>query len=376
MGTPWIDSEDLEPDDFGLIVDCLEDVEEKPLKHLWRFPLGKVSALLGDKGNGKSYCMLHIAAIRSQGGEWPNKEGSAEQGSTILITVEDDPADTIKPRFRCMGGNVKYLHVVSGSYDQQGRQRLFKLTPDDLEKLERLVKSTKARLVIVDPMGTVMGRKVDTNNLYDTSDVLAQLAAFASRMDVAVVVIMHLTKAVQLNALYRAQGSVGFVTVARCVYAIAPDSSDPDLKLFLHVATNVSKRMSTLAFRLIEVPENPVAVLRWEKDYVGDADVNELLGPAGFRDSEKQKMRESVQDWVRELFEEGLPIKSVDIENEAKANHIPWNQLWTAKASLKIAAKKHGKEGWYWHPPPDLKEKAQADDEPGVAPEAEDEIEE
>ena len=60
--------------------------------------MGKCTLVAGEGGLGKSMVLSWIAATVSRGGEWPCQEGQPPCGSIIILSAEDDAADTIVPR--------------------------------------------------------------------------------------------------------------------------------------------------------------------------------------------------------------------------------------------------------------------------------------
>jgi hypothetical protein len=74
----------------------------------------------------------------------------------------------------------------------------------------------------------------------------------ADRQDVAVVVVMHLTKDDAKRLIHRVSGAGAFVNAARSVLAMIRDPEDPDgeqgfKRLIVHVATNWGRYAPTLA---------------------------------------------------------------------------------------------------------------------------------
>jgi len=99
----------LDPTDVrgGPVLVRLADVEPEELAWLWpgRIPLGKLTLLAGDPGLGKSMLTLDIAARVSRGASWPDSPiARSESGSVILLSAEDDIADTIRPRLDSLLG--------------------------------------------------------------------------------------------------------------------------------------------------------------------------------------------------------------------------------------------------------------------------------
>ena len=88
------------------------EIEPKEVKWLWYpyIPVGKVTLLQGDPGDGKSKLMLSIAALLSKGEPLPFTETEENEPVTIIYqTTEDDADDTVVPRFNSAGGNGENL---------------------------------------------------------------------------------------------------------------------------------------------------------------------------------------------------------------------------------------------------------------------------
>ena len=130
-----------EPDDgLGRVVlTCMADVEPRPVRFLWpqRVPLGKVSLVAGDPGLGKSFITISISGIVSTGGGWPDDpDYRAEPGDVVLLSAEDDLADTIRPRLDAHGADVRRVHVLeTGTPARRASHAPFNLQVD-LPRLE------------------------------------------------------------------------------------------------------------------------------------------------------------------------------------------------------------------------------------------------
>ena len=88
-------------DDLVLVA----DVDREQVTWLWpgRIPRGKLVVLDGDPGVGKS--TLTIAAKVSTGSPFPDG-ARPERGDVILLSAEDDIADTIRPRLEAAGADL------------------------------------------------------------------------------------------------------------------------------------------------------------------------------------------------------------------------------------------------------------------------------
>src|SRR5262249_60590266 len=87
----------------------LSDVTPKPVDWLWPdyIPLGKITVLDGDPGLGKSLLTLDIAARTSTARAMPDGTvgDCTEPAGVVLLSAEDDPADTLRPRLEAAGAD-------------------------------------------------------------------------------------------------------------------------------------------------------------------------------------------------------------------------------------------------------------------------------
>ena len=190
----------------------ISDVEPEQVRWLWEnvVPRAKVTIFAGDPGLGKSFVALDFAARVTRDGE-----------EVILLSAEDDPADTIRPRLDAAGADTNRVHVLTAvrSQGSGGKQtdRMLRLDRD-IEQIAQAIKQhPDTALVIIDPLSAYMG-DTDSRSDEQVRSILAPLAELASRTGVAIVCIKHLNKGEERSAMYRAGGSIGFVAAARVVW--------------------------------------------------------------------------------------------------------------------------------------------------------------
>jgi putative DNA primase/helicase len=85
---------------------CLADVQAEEVEFLWQpyIPLGKITVLEGDPGEGKSTIMAAIATSGSLGTGLPGME-LFEPFKTLIFSAEDHLADTLRPRLDRLGAD-------------------------------------------------------------------------------------------------------------------------------------------------------------------------------------------------------------------------------------------------------------------------------
>ena len=187
--------------DHGLELRCLSDIPAQQVHWLWpgRIARGKVTVFAGHPGVGKSQLALAIAAIAAivtSGGCWPVDGFRAERGSAVMLSAEDDAADTIRPRLEAAGADLTRCHIIDGVRDRGGGREMVREFSilDDLPKLATaLALVGDAALVIIDPITAYLGA-MDSHRNAEVRAALAPLAQLAAKHGVAVLAISHLRK--------------------------------------------------------------------------------------------------------------------------------------------------------------------------------------
>jgi putative DNA primase/helicase len=116
----------------------------------------------GEGGLGKSMLLAWIAAAVSRGKEWPCGEGQSRRGSVIILSAEDDAADTIVPRLMAADADCTKVHILETIRKDDEGHRTFNLQLD-LPELEKTIdRLDDVRLVIIDPITSYLGKSIAT----------------------------------------------------------------------------------------------------------------------------------------------------------------------------------------------------------------------
>ena len=324
----------------------LSDVASEEVHWLWRgyIPYGKVTLIAGDPGLGKSWATLDLAARVSVGGETPDRTQRMEKGAVVLLTAEDGLADTVRPRVDAQGGDASQVHVLDAIVGADGEEHIPSLT-EDIAKLEEVVISTGASLVIIDPLNAFMGR-TDTHVDSHVRRALTPLAKMAERTGVAIVVVMHLNQSTPQSPIYRVQGSIGFVGLARSVLLVVKNEDNPGQRILVPIKANLVGEMPAIGFAITQEP-----ALAWQ-GVVEGIDVASLLAPKSLDRESSSKLGEA-KDFLRQVLMYG-PEKAEDVKHEAEEADIETRTLRRARESLPIKAVRYsegsqrGEGYWTW----------------------------
>lgn len=255
----------------GLNIVRVSDVPAATVQWLWpgRVALGKLTLFAGDPGLGKSFVTLDMAARVTTGCEWPDVPGVRQPvGGVVLLSAEDDPSDTIRPRLEDAGADLSRVAIVRG-VRRGDRHDHFSLR-QDMPALELAINEMPAcRLVVIDPVSAYLG-DTDSHANADVRGVLGPLSELAGRCGAAIVCVTHLNKSRDGPVMYRATGSIAFVAAMRSAWLFVRDRDDVTGQrcFMLHQKSNLAKPPPGLAFALTDAERRGHPVVGWEREPV------------------------------------------------------------------------------------------------------------
>ncbi len=302
----------------------LADVQPEQVSWLWRgyIPLGKMTVIDGDPGNGKSTLTIDLAARVTTASLMPDRSRSDldEPADVILLSAEDGAADTIRPRADAAGADARRVHLLTDVryYDDEGNRQLRPwMLPGDLEALKELIEDEDVKLVVVDPLNAFLDGKVNSYNDHDVRGALRPLAEIAESTSAAVVIVRHLSKSGGANALYRGGGSIGIIGAARSGLLVAkdPDDESERTRVLAVTKSNISEPASAMRYELASDEIHGCARVRWlgESSHTATA----LLAIPSSEDdrSEQSEIAALLVDWTAD----GIPLEVEEARKRLRA---------------------------------------------------------
>ena len=323
---------------------CMDDVEMKPIDWLWyeRIALGKVTVVAGQPGLGKSQITAMLCANIT--GKIPFPDGQqAPLGDALILSAEDDPSDTIKPRLIAAGADLKRCHFFNGiKTKSSGRDatRLFDLSAD-AESLERILQDNpEIIMMIIDPVSAYQG-KTDSHNNSEIRALLAPYQEIAAKYGTAIILVTHFNKSSSQEPIERIIGSIGLVAAARAGYAVLKDEHNDNLRYFLPVKNNIGNDKDGFSFHVEGVTLK--GNIKTSRIVWGDCiTAQEVLKP------EKKTQTNGASEFLNDLLSNG-PVLTAEIFENGDCVGYSKSTLQRAKNRLGISHRKLGyDQGGVW----------------------------
>lgn len=296
-------------------------------------PAGKISVVAGQMGQAKSLLTAWLVAYATSQGR-----------SAIMLSAEDDPEDTIRPRLEAAGADLERVEIATTA------------TLNSVELGKLCDELGDVAVITVDPVSAYMPAGVNSWKGQDVRLALEPLRQLAMARGIAVVLVQHVNRRADGDPLARIADSQGIPQLARSVMIWGPDPSDPDgdygpSKVLVRAKGNLAPNNGTSAtFTIVE------------RHVTGGIAAPALVQGADARisaddvvaDQETRTARDEAAEWLAALLADG-PVAAKDAQRRARDEGISERTLRRAKVALKVlsAPCREGENiaGWMWSLP-------------------------
>lgn len=212
----------------GLV--SFEEVKAMPPKFLWEpyLRLNNLNIVRGDGGAGKTMLVLAILAAITRGKAPDGMPGilHCEASNVLYLGAEDDLED-YRHRLDLCGCDTRRV-FTSRTLPNLGF----------LEAMERLIRESSAKAVVLDPIQAFLPPGADMNRANEMRPLLDGLRALCRRTACTAILVEHCNKLSKLKAAYRGIGSVDFTNAARSVLMVGYHPQEPGARVCLQIKSN------------------------------------------------------------------------------------------------------------------------------------------
>jgi DNA repair protein RadA/Sms len=234
--------------------------------------------------------------------------------AVLYLSAENSPEYVVRPRFDLLGGDATRFHVARDA-----------VTLSDSGALSAALDRTEARLLIVDPVQSFLGAKVDMHRSNSTRPVLDGLARIAEDHNCCVLLIRHMTKGTGGKGMYRGLGSIDLTGAVRSELLVGLSPDDASQRAMVQVKSNLDDVGPALGY----------TVAGGKFAWTGESDLTESdLLTSKSTGSGRSALDRAVQFLVEQLAE-GKERTSTEIDIAAKDKGI-------SAATLRRAREKAG----------------------------------
>jgi hypothetical protein len=269
---PILTLPDLDPPEITPFtqVPALDSYELDSPDWLWpnHIPCGSITLLDGPSGSGKTRFLVDLAARVSSGQPMPDGSQGVH-GSVIFISPFDPYLRHLHPAFNLAHADRSLIFPFSltpdsppsswsttTSISQHDTCHPFRFDDTDLVKLDRLLKHTFCRLLIIDSWSATLD---DTHSFsqHNTARLLAALRTMVATYDLACILVRSSDPRSRTNTLAPSDKSPCLPASAPTHLAILPDPLAPDHALLASTKHTFSAPTPILQFHLTSHPDYP-----------------------------------------------------------------------------------------------------------------------
>lgn len=331
-----------------------EEIVARPVRWLWRHrvALGKITGLAGRPKVGKGLLCSHLIARVTRG----DLDGDLDcPRDVIIVTTEDEPGDTLKPRLLAAGADLSRVSFFE--MGAPGAPIPFRV-PEHADELARRVAEKRAALVVIDPLIEFLDGKADTHKSQPVRQAIASLNQIARDGGCAIVAIIHLNKSSSTDPLTRHEASAAFTQVMRGTMLLGRDPDDPagehgNQRVLAVTSANLAREAPSLLYRVEARSVNgdtgeQIETARIVHVGESDADGSDLLGSL---DGDARGEHDEAIEFLRCELVDGSQLAK-KVQDAARDAGVGPGSLKRAKRALGVASKKQSMGGgWAWELP-------------------------
>jgi hypothetical protein len=308
------------------------DIVSQPISWLYEpyIPIGTVSLVIGDGGDGKSFYTCALAAAISKGQLLPGMDVPYPASDVIIQNAENPWPTVIKPRLDMLGADCTKIHYIN---DTEKR-----LTLTD-SRIETAILKHNVKLTILDPIQSFLDLNFSMNRAESVRPALMHLERVAERTQSAFLIVGHINKG-RGKAQHRGLGSVDIVnSVPTVLYLGRAEGLDSGIRAVANGKNNFAELGVTQLFSLSKSDG-----FRW----LGESDItpDDIMRFNASRERDDNKKVDEAAEFLSELLS-GDAIPANEALELAEEMGISKRTLERARKTINVTASKINGH-WVW----------------------------
>lgn len=354
----------------GIALRSYDDVDDDVPTWAWtygdkgRIPVGGMTLFAGRPGAGKSTAARWFAAQVTRGtlpGAW---HGTPH--SVAYIAAEESPKYSVKPSLRAAGADIGRVYWPEAVVVHDGMEtsQYARIPEAAMDALADQLNAHDVRLVVVDPLMSVLGTGVDAHRSNEVREHLTPWVKLAEKIDGVVLGIVHLNKSGNGDIVAGINGSSAFGELARSAFGFTKDpDSTTDERVMSQEKNSLGAEDLALTYTLTTVPVTTATGKTADMprfDIIGNSDrtVGDILrytASGGGDDGDGDEVAMVLLDY---LESQGGQAPAGDCLKVTRAAGLSDKTVKNKRKRLGIDTARRGQNEWVWS----------IDRGPGIAP--------
>lgn len=337
-------------------------IEPEPVIWAWepesgagRIPAGALTLAAGREGTGKSSFGIWLAARLSRG-QLPGMFYGRPR-NVFYAAVEDSWSRTLVPRLIAADADLERVYRVDVETTRFEDGRLITgetmiCLPADIEPLALAIDEYEVAALVVDPLMSTLGSRVDAHRSQDVRQALEPLVRMAERTRALTLGIAHFNKGSSTDASQLITGSGAFKDLARAVLAFARDG-ETDEQVMTQTKNSLGRLdLPSLAYRIegydVPTPKGLANVGRLAFTGVSQRTVEDTLATPV--DREEISERDEAAQWLRGyLTDAGGEASAGDVLKAAERDGFAKRTVQRARHKVGVKSQRAGfGKQWVW----------------------------
>lgn len=324
-----------------------------------RIAAGTIAIAAGPEGVGKSSFGITLAALVSTGrlpGAW-----YGISRNVLYVAVEDSWAHTLVPRLMAAEADLGRIGRFEVSFESDAVATLS--LPHDNDLFEAAINDHEVALVVLDPLMSLMGDRIDTHRERDVREALDPLAKIADRTKAVILGIAHWNKGSGSDISARITGSGAFKNVPRAIFGFGRDPESTDGGCVMTQSKNSLglSSLPSISYRIesatVATPHGDAHTGRFVALGVSNRSLTDILAAAnggGMQGGGVEKFtpaQEFILMYVEVYGDEHGEVPSRDVLAQGVIEGFKENELTKARNAMsnRVGTRKTGTGGgWNW----------------------------